>query len=843
MTYRRIMAALLALLLCGAPLAGAAAGEVAGTELLEDQPAIGAEAGADELLPEAGADELLPESAEDEPEAEAGLVEDDVDVLPEFRLDLAEVPAGEPGEAAAPADGTALDVGEEAADAEASGGLTLIEEIDEGDDAAEDDDPDAAEELSEEEFTESGEGFDDSGIDGDALYEGYIDGILGVNGAPDASLAQKVNGNKLSGFRRHLYDKLRAFALQVASGSRSSTQITVSLSGASCAFTPAQLGVSARLSGGKLPAAAHSAFKARLQEDVSQAIAALLTDYPYEFYWFNRYRVTSGGYSYNYSYKYARKGSKWTKVQLTGGVAFSFRVASAYAAGTYAVNASGVRAARQAASNASAIVAAYASKSDYDKLDGYRREICNRVSYNWAAYNGSKSGAFSSTDPWQLVWVFDGDSTTNVVCEGYAKAFQYLCDLTKFRGNICSYCVTGTLNGGAHMWNVVTMDNRKKYLVDVTNSDSGMSGQNGGLFMAGCSSGSVAGGYVVNGARYVYDAETLRTYAASELALSTVGYRYDSQAAKTILANGGAPIVIGVGEKVTLRTNEGGVRFRTSNKKVAAVSGAGVVKGVKIGTATITVVASDYVTETCRVTVKKAPKKVKLSASKASLGMGQTRKLAAKLSPGGCRPGVTWSSSNPAVATVDRNGLVRPVKPGKATITARTYNGKKAKCKVTVKPLPSSVAVRVRTVLGLGETVRATAALSKGSASAIAWSVSGTAVAVDAAGSLRAVRTGSALVTATAYNGKSGTAEVRVVSAPDALALSAYSLTLKRRRSATLRVALPAGTAGACTFKSSNPKVASVSAAGRITAKKKGRTVITVRTYNGIARTCTVTVK
>lgn len=30
----------------------------------------------------------------------------------------------------------------------------------------------------------------------------------------------------------------------------------------------------------------------------------------------------------------------------------------------------------------------------------------------------------------ELIWVFDGDSSTNVVCEGYAKAFQYLCDLS-----------------------------------------------------------------------------------------------------------------------------------------------------------------------------------------------------------------------------------------------------------------------------------------------------------------------------------------------------------------------------------------------------------------------------
>lgn len=37
-------------------------------------------------------------------------------------------------------------------------------------------------------------------------------------------------------------------------------------------------------------------------------------------------------------------------------------------------------------------------------------------------------GDFSlDNDPWQLIHVFDGDTTTNVVCEGCSKAFVYTC--------------------------------------------------------------------------------------------------------------------------------------------------------------------------------------------------------------------------------------------------------------------------------------------------------------------------------------------------------------------------------------------------------------------------------
>ncbi|MEG1384681.1 MAG: Ig-like domain-containing protein, partial [Oscillospiraceae bacterium] len=48
---------------------------------------------------------------------------------------------------------------------------------------------------------------------------------------------------------------------------------------------------------------------------------------------------------------------------------------------------------------------------------------------------------------------------------------------------------------------------------------------------------------------------------------------------------------------------------------------------------------------------------------------------------------VAWSSSDPAIATVDANGLVTGVAAGSATITAAA-NGKTATCAVTVTPKP-----------------------------------------------------------------------------------------------------------------------------------------------------------
>ncbi len=50
-------------------------------------------------------------------------------------------------------------------------------------------------------------------------------------------------------------------------------------------------------------------------------------------------------------------------------------------------------------------------------------------------------------------------------------------------------------------------------------------------------------------------------------------------------------------------------------------------------------------------------------------------------------PKVKWSSDNKKVATVDKNGLVKAIKPGEATITAKATDGSgiKAICKITVE--------------------------------------------------------------------------------------------------------------------------------------------------------------
>lgn len=76
---------------------------------------------------------------------------------------------------------------------------------------------------------------------------------------------------------------------------------------------------------------------------------------------------------------------------------------------------------------------------------------------------------------------------------------------------------------------------------------------------------------------------------------------------------------------------------------------------------------------------------IKLNYTKYSLEVGQSKTFVAMTSPESAAKSVKWYSSNSKIATVSSSGKVTAVKAGTVTITAKTSNGLKATCKVTVK--------------------------------------------------------------------------------------------------------------------------------------------------------------
>ncbi len=337
--------------------------------------------------------------------------------------------------------------------------------------------------------------------DSEELFAGYVEQMFyGSGGISTFSVGNRTAGSQLTGDEKVAYDALVPIIRQIAAGERASTDITIEAD-----FT-----------------------ENYLDFDLTEVYLALLVDLPYEMYWQDKTTAASYGRSY------------YENTNVLAEVRVQLPVVEAYA-GTadYTTNTAKTGATTQAVANANAIVAANVNKNDYQKLLAYRDAICAAVSYNHDAVDEEKETPYG--DPWQMIYAFDGDPDTNIVCEGYAKAFQYLCDQTVFGSDISCYSVTGTMDGGTgaggHMWNVVTMEDGFNYIVDVTNSDEGTIGQDGGLFLSGLS-GSVAEGYIATidetNITFVYDTETKAiwgTDADSILNISAEDYTFSYQPA------------------------------------------------------------------------------------------------------------------------------------------------------------------------------------------------------------------------------------------------------------------------------------------------------------------------
>lgn len=247
-------------------------------------------------------------------------------------------------------------------------------------------------------------------------------------------------------------------------------------------------------------------------EDANLIIRSLLVLLPYELYWYQKTVSTPISYTS-------------TQFSISMPVVPEYRVE-----GNKNFVTNDVARVNAAIANAQSIVDRHALEDDYTKLDSYRQEICSLVSYDSSSARASQSNRELYGDPWQLISVFDGNASTNVVCEGYSKAFQHLFDLSKFDGNIACFTVYGKMNGGGHMWNIVHIEGTS-YLTDITNCDSGMSGYPRKLFLCGAS-GSPTSSYKVSGAgvTYVYDTESpsmLDLFGPQILTLSEVSYPPD----------------------------------------------------------------------------------------------------------------------------------------------------------------------------------------------------------------------------------------------------------------------------------------------------------------------------
>lgn len=342
-------------------------------------------------------------------------------------------------------------------------------------------------------------------------------------------------------------------------------------------------------------------------------------------------------------------------------------------------------------------------------------------------------------------------------------------------------------------------------------------------------------------------------------AVSLGGYGYTS--IPTIVVGGSYQI--GIAQAPSDATNIS-YKFSSSDPSIVKVNEAGVITGVSAGDATVTFSIyqnnSSYPSATVDVPTKVNnvdATGITLNETTVSLPVNETSQLVATVTPTGTTDKtVTWSSSDPSVATVDVNGLVTGVADGVAVITATTVNGLTAKVTVVVPELIPLVNVNyyAPTSLKVGQTYQSWYALVPGNANycTTTWTSSDPTVAtIDHNGLVTALKEGTTVITiltSQVGGGTMGGQTTLTVSPGIAISdisfdTSSSEVPVGETTKLNVNTQPDDATITKLTWSSSDASVATVDQDGNVTGLKTGSTTITVTTEGGLSATLTLLVE
>lgn len=285
------------------------------------------------------------------------------------------------------------------------------------------------------------------------------------------------------------------------------------------------------------------------------------------------------------------------------------------------------------------------------------------------------------------------------------------------------------------------------------------------------------------------------------------------------------------------------VTYMSSDSTIAKVYKSGRVTGVSEGFACITAVSENGCYSECFVYVKKAPVMVSFGVENLVIGVDEEYKQLKLIfgEPAEEYGGTyTIESETKSIVKVKKGNVIKGLKAGTGRIKVQTYNGLKGILKVIVKKKPSKIQLSVdKATLGVGESGKVTYTLPDNTGSSVTFtSDDPSVVSVDSAtGEITGLAVGQTKIRGTTFNGKSSSVTVKVLPAPTSIDFDDDVLKV----ALDMKLAIPAtvneGSAGAITYAVKNTTLATCDGK-TVTGVKKGSTVLTATTYNGISATC-----
>ena len=290
-------------------------------------------------------------------------------------------------------------------------------------------------------------------------------------------------------------------------------------------------------------------------------------------------------------------------------------------------------------------------------------------------------------------------------------------------------------------------------------------------------------------------------------------------------------------------TDDKTVTWSSADEKIATVKN-GVVTAKATGTTKITATVGTHKAE-CTVTVNAKLTGIKVTPDKVTVEKGQKANLNVTYLPADTtdEKAVTWKSENESVATVDENGVVTAVAGGKTKViaTAKANNKITAVCEVKVPIHTESIALNKTEITDLlkGKTEKLEVSFIPSNTEdsrEVKWTSSAADIAaVDANGTVKALKEGTATITATTADGKhtaSCTVTVKEIHLTDVkLDEMKNPSELFKGEKHQIKIGLdPIDTTDNViyTFASSDEKVVSVDKNGMVTALKNSKATITI---------------